>query len=72
MVRDDDGVQVHRIDIGVVKFTLSGPGRPLGANIIANVGGMPFPSVGDFTFEIVVDGEKAGEALLSIVDAPAD
>ncbi|HKT07801.1 MAG TPA: hypothetical protein VJR24_07900 [Gemmatimonadaceae bacterium] len=70
-VRTEDETEVHRIGFGRVQFKPAGPGRPFSALVIVGLTGMPFPSVGDYTFQVIVDGQKAGEAPFYVVEAPA-
>ena len=70
VVRDADEQPVHTVNIPLVHFNPSGPGRPLGALLVLHIGGMQFPERGDYTFQIVVDNEGVGEAPLYIVEPP--
>lgn len=70
VVRHEDGEVVHQVNLGPLEFRPTGPGRPLSAQIIMMIGGMPFPELGDYAFEMVVDGTKIGETPLYLADAP--
>jgi hypothetical protein len=52
-----------------VKFTPQGPGRPLRARVLANIGNFPFPDVGGYSFHLLVDGRHVAEATLQVVAA---
>lgn len=71
VVRTEDGHEVHRIGFQHVQFKPAGPGRPFTAQVIVGLMGLPLPSVGDYYFEVVVDGQVAGETPLYVVEAPA-
>lgn len=70
VVQTADMAVVHRVDFGKLEFQSSGPGRPLAAQIILPVLGMPFPGMGDYTFAVIVDGVTVGEAPLYVVPSP--
>lgn len=72
VIRHEDGHPVHEVSFGELKFLPTGPGRPLRAQLLISIGGMPFPDLGEYSFELWVDdaGAPLGEATITIVDAP--
>lgn len=65
---DGDGKSIlpGRIE-GPIKFSAQGPGRPLRANLIAQLQGMIFPAFGTYEFHIIVDGRSVGTIPVHIV-----
>jgi hypothetical protein len=66
-VVNDEGEPVD-FSLGAPRFTPSGPGRPLGAQVIFQVVGIALPRTGDYAFEIRIDGAIVGEVPLYAVE----
>jgi hypothetical protein len=58
------------IELVDVPFQARGPGRPLRAQLIAQLQGLSVPDVGDYEFQIWVDGERVGDIPLYVVPNP--
>jgi hypothetical protein len=67
-LRDEEGKEVD-FDLGAQTFKPSGPGRPLIFQMIMALGGLSFPSVDDYAFEIKVDEKVIGEIPLYVLEA---
>lgn len=64
---DADMTVLMALENIAAQFVTSGPGRPLGANIIAELE-IEVPGIGDYTFEVVVDGRVLGELPLYVLE----
>jgi hypothetical protein len=66
---DEDGEEMMSLPSAEARFFISAPGRPLTANVIAELD-IAVPHIGDYTFEIVVDGRRLGEVPFYVVPRP--
>jgi hypothetical protein len=68
-LRDDDGKQVIP-QVGLPEMTLAVNqfGRPMRHNSIMRIAGLVVPRIGDYVFELEVDGKVIGECPLYVTD----
>ena len=59
------------VELQETVFQARGPGQLRRANIIMVVNGLHVPDVGDYEFQIWVDGAKLGDVPFSVVSTPA-
>jgi hypothetical protein len=60
-LHNEDEVDVAGMDMGQVAFSPSGPGRPLAANLILQLRGVPVPRCGEYHFRVFVDEQPIGD-----------
>lgn len=66
---DADGQQLFRAE-GPLNVTGSQPGRTVKPHVIMGLSGINFQKPGDYSFEIVVDGEHMRSVALHIAQGP--
>lgn len=66
---DADGAQIFKAE-GPLHLAGGRPGRPVKPHIILGLSGVVFPAAGDYSFEILIDGEHKRSVPLYVVEAP--
>ncbi len=66
---DPDGAQIFRAE-GPLRLAGGRPGRPVRPHIILGLSGVAFPAAGDYSFEILIDGQHKRSVPLYVVQAP--
>ena len=67
---DADGEQLFRAE-GPIQVPGSAPGRPVKPHVIMGLSGVSFRSPGDYSFEVMIDGQHLKSVPLYIMEAPA-
>lgn len=67
---DEDGATIFETQPMPIRFGTSGRGIPARADIVAQVVGVAFPSYGDYTLHLLVDGVQRGDVTLYIREVP--
>ena len=72
-LRDPDERVVVTVIEGHVKFTPSGPGHPIGAQMILEFASraLEVPEVGDYRFCFFLDEQQVGDLLVSVLEQPS-
>lgn len=68
---DEDGRElVSRVTIPL-RFVPSGPARPLGATLLARLGGIPFPKPGTYQVEFHAQSRRIGYVQVHVIERAA-
>jgi uncharacterized protein DUF6941 len=68
-VTNADGIDVAPRISAPIKFIPQGPGRPLRARILAQIGGLSLPDLGEYSFHLFVNGHRVADVILHVVAA---
>jgi len=66
---DADGGQLFRAE-GPMQVPGSAPGRPLKPHVIMALNGVSFAKAGDYSFEVIVDGQHMKSVPLYVMSTP--
>jgi hypothetical protein len=66
---DADGAQIFKAE-GPLHLVGGKPGRPVKPHIILGLSGVVFPAPGDYSFEVLIDGEHKRSVPLYVMKAP--
>jgi hypothetical protein len=66
---DADGEQLFKAE-GPIQVPSSAPGRPVKPHVIMGLSGVSFNRAGDYSFELVIDGQHLKSVPLYIMQAP--
>jgi hypothetical protein len=66
---DADGAQLFKAE-GAMQVPGGAPGRPVKPHLIMGLGGISFQRAGDYSFEVLVDGQALKSVPLYVMDAP--
>jgi len=70
VLNDEDGNELFRSPNLPLRFTPTGPGRPLRAGMVINLDGITFREYGDYEINILVDGRRMGFAAIYVTPPP--
>jgi hypothetical protein len=68
---DADGKEIIPKAALPLKFNPQGPGRPLRARLFVQVAGVQVPRLGDYSWNLLIDGRRLGGLPLHVVARPA-
>lgn len=66
---DADGGQIFKAE-GPLRLVGGRPGRPAKPHIILGLSGVVFPAAGDYSFEVLIDGQHKRSVPLYVLQAP--
>ena len=70
LMDEDGGLVWQQADETEVRMVASAPGRPLVAQIVTFLAGLQLPRLGDYAFEVQVDGHLVGEVPFHVIPQP--